>query len=194
MALNAVKTDYVLIILDDYWLKAPVNFDKLYRAVKIMDDDEDVNSITFCVQPKSHKVYNDEYVIRGRLAPYRINTQIGIWRKKYILSLLLDNESAWEYEINASVRSIFTKGKLLSAINNSSLVFDYDWGLLVGRGKYRKNIVDYFKNKENLNVDTDLRGIFSDDGTRNNCLLRIMRIIKYVYKSLVSVIRWKFTR
>lgn len=38
-------------------------------------------------------------------APYRVSTQAALWRRSTLLSLLVDGESAWEFELNASRRS-----------------------------------------------------------------------------------------
>ena len=62
----------------------------------------------------------------------RVNTQPAIWKKSFLSDLLFGDESLWEFEINAAVRSDALPSNVLGVYSN---LIEYDE--VVKRGKYR---------------------------------------------------------
>ena len=46
-----------------------------------------------------------EFGILNANSPYRVSTQGSIWKKSHLRKILVEHESAWEFEINGTKRS-----------------------------------------------------------------------------------------
>lgn len=55
--LEEVNTPYVLMMLDDFYLKSSVDLDELGRCVTKMDANKNIKTITFAWQPGPNKEY-----------------------------------------------------------------------------------------------------------------------------------------
>jgi len=192
IALNKVETDYVLIMLDDFWLRSSVRVDVLNKCVALMKEDYNIKSFLFAWVPglnkKSYKYAIFEQV--RKFTPFRVNMQIGVWRKDYIMNLLTDSETPWQFEVNASVRSIFKAGKVLSFKKNELPVFDYDFGALVVSGGYKKEIMEYFIKSENVVVDLERIPVYVPKPKESNASIkRGARIIGYYVNAILSLFK-----
>ena len=59
-------------------------------------------------------------------ASYRVSLQAGIWKREYLLSLIDEKESAWQFEHMGSKRSSEDGSKFISVWEKSPrLIFDY---------------------------------------------------------------------
>lgn len=105
-ALNQIKEDYVLLVLDDYYITKPVQEAKLLELVEVM---KKFNAASFRVFPspppnKELEGY-PEYGINEKGQQYRCSTQATIWKKEVLDNLIDDAENIWKFEHNASARS-----------------------------------------------------------------------------------------
>ena len=57
-SLTSVKTPYVLMMLDDFYLKSSVDIGVLYKDVSILEKNKDIKCITYAWQPGPNKPYN----------------------------------------------------------------------------------------------------------------------------------------
>lgn len=147
--LEIIEEDIVLFMLDDFWLKTPVNVDRLQKYEKIMMDNANIGFICliFQIDPSQDNPISNEYsdfVVYGKNTPYRVTTQAGLWRKDYLMSLLRRHESAWWFEMFGSKRS--RKSKFKSYVVRDS-VFSYDDGGVLFRGNYVSEYIKYFVDK-----------------------------------------------
>ena len=189
-SLDIVTTPYVVMILDDFYLKSPVNLEKLERCVNRMELDKSIQLFTFAWQPGSNKTDTEDpdFERRARFAPYRINAQIALWRVDYLRKIIRSYENPWQFEISGSFRSSIYGGKLYALKKEAPLVFDYDWGFLIIRGKVNEKVADYFKHHEGLPMDLPFEKFTqNDDQTKRNG--RIGRLIKYGSEMMVSLFR-----
>jgi hypothetical protein len=104
--LKQIQTKYIITILDDFFLRSPVIFDKLNECINGM---ESLNAamIRLVPRPRPDKKipgYGNIGLIDTNSA-YRVSTQGAIWDKKRLMKLLSENENIWEFEINGSERS-----------------------------------------------------------------------------------------
>ena len=155
-----IKTDYVLLILDDFWIKSPVDTSVLDKCQEYMINDKEIGYI--CLAPNQPGPNLDtkypELQYRSSEAIYRINAQAGIWRKDYLLKILRKHESAWMFEWQGTRRSRFYyKEKVYMIKSSIKKPFDYPPGGVLFRGKYIKSHLDFYKDF-NINIDTS-RGI-----------------------------------
>ena len=188
-SLDCVNDNYVLMILDDFYLKSPVNESVLFECIDRMDKDKNIKCYTFAWQPGRNIADKEQkdFELRRRFARYRVNAQIGLWRVDYLRKILRTYETPWQYELSGSFRSSIIGGKFLSLKKDAPLVFDYDFGFLIIRGKINRAISRYFTEKEALTMDFPYDEYVVSTEKKNG--LRLFRIIKYVYEMIVSLFR-----
>lgn len=157
--LNQIKDDYVLFMLDDFWLKTKVDIEQLNRCEKIIKSDPDVGFICLIYQqePSTENPISRNYpdlIEYGRNTPYRVTTQAGLWRRDYLLSLLRKHESAWWFEMFGSKRS--RSSDYHSYVVEKS-VFSYDDGGVLFRGCYVEEYIRFFKDNKNIYINPKRR-------------------------------------
>ena len=193
LSLEQVETPYVLLALDDFYLKGPVDTGTLAMCIAQMDKDESIKLFTFAWQPgrNKHCEFSDKFEKRGRFAPYRVNAQIALWRVSYLKKIIKLYENPWEFELNGSFRSSIYGGQLFSLKKESPLVFDYDWGFLIVRGQINREIADYFKKKEGIVFDSSFEEIDMSEYRAKGALRsgKILKNIKYLYKMIASLFK-----
>lgn len=149
-SLDEVKTEYVILLLDDFWLKESVNVSLIDKFVNYMSKDNNIGYICLRSQPgdTSDKPSNDfkELNCYGRKNSYRINAQVGLWRKSFLKKILRKHENAWQFEWYGSIRSNFYDKALYYIKPEFNNIFSYDSGGVVFRGKFIRSYIDYFTN------------------------------------------------
>jgi hypothetical protein len=105
-AIRNIPTRYLIMLLDDYFLFAEVNTDKVIEyAQYVMAKNAaflQLYSIILHAEPSDN---HPEIGPRGKGSLYRISTQPAIWDKQAVDMLLQDGESIWEFETKGTVRS-----------------------------------------------------------------------------------------
>lgn len=163
LSLKRVQTPYVLIFLDDFYLKNKVNHVAFLRTLGYMKTNQDIVSITYLKEPGGKKEVQDldGFMDRAQFALYKMTAHITLYRTEYLQKILKNNESAWEFEVNGTIRSWFKKGKFVCPVNNESAIFPYDFGSLIIRGKYLKPIKEHFEKVEGC-VFSDERAVIEE--------------------------------
>lgn len=105
-ALTRIPTPYVMLLLEDFFLLSAVDTPRIlacYNTLRQLDGD----MLRLKPDPPpNHPVAGFSAI--GQIdkdAFFRISTQAAIWRREFLLSLLQERESAWEFEVKASDRS-----------------------------------------------------------------------------------------
>lgn len=131
--LEQIREPYVIVLLEDYFIHG-LNHTQLNDLIPLMESFK-------AGVIKLHAVPKPDYGLAGQsnLGLFtlgrklgRTNTQPALWRKDYLQSLLLGDESLWEFEINGSIRSNAADYTVLGVYRH---VIDYDE--VVKRGKFR---------------------------------------------------------
>ena len=161
--LHIIPTENIIFMLDDFWLKAPVNIEWLNELMARFDADKQIGHINLIHESTSALKPSEKFpdlVIYPKKRPYRITTQASLYRKDYLLQVLRIHESAWQFEVYGSKRSARLPQENYIIAENAPTVLSYDHGWVVYRGNYVKEYVDYFVEHEgitlhsNRNVDT----------------------------------------
>lgn len=149
--LKRVKTDYVLFMLDDFFLWKQVDNGRLEKVLSYMKSNKRIGyiclkqDITPASGPKWHQnAMNCEYPelhFRRRGYPYRVSTQTGLWRKDYLLKLLRAHETAWQFEVRANIRANFYCQKQYGVRES---LFIYPGGGYVWKGKVLNEYANSF--------------------------------------------------
>ena len=110
--LDKVETDYVLWVLEDFFLRRYVNEDELKELITILEQNSDISMFSLCNTAletcKKGKIGN--YELRPRRGKYKFSTG-GLWRVSHLKKYILPNESPWQWETEGNYRSAFTKNK-----------------------------------------------------------------------------------
>lgn len=160
--LCACNTKYVLILLDDFFIRRPVNLQLFFNALDILENDDRSFMISFGATPDPNNINCQymEYFQRPQFGKYKLNLQAGLWRREKLLSLVRDGDNPWDFEDYGNYRTFFLKDKFYCVKHNGTVI-DYGnngsiWGIF--RGKWVDfDIVPFFES-ETINVDYNTRG------------------------------------
>lgn len=162
--LNQIDTEFIVYLLDDFFLMSPVNIESFNAAVDLIKRDKTVGFIglkhnTHYDFKNGHEDNADKPFFSKDevITVNRVNSMSALWRKDWLLSLLRNHETPWEFEIYGSVRSRRTNYKVLQ-INNYVMpsVFDYEIDYKHGYGISQKKWLPENKSLfEKYGIDVD---------------------------------------
>lgn len=104
--LDAVPQPYVLMMLDDFFLRERVSTPRIVACLDFARRNR-AAQVRLVPRPKPTESLPGEGNI-GLSAPgtpYRLSTQAAIWDRQKLRALLAENESIWEFEINGNARA-----------------------------------------------------------------------------------------
>ena len=165
--LNAIKTKYTLLLLDDFFVRRDVDEKRLIDIIAYMDKNPEVAAVCFNENPYSY----DDGMIPGfsrlnKFAPYKLNMQGGIWNTAALKSLWKKNDDPWRWEIIANY-CVLNDKFIFYAINDyedSPIYYGYKTdGMGVYRGKWVIEDVDPVFKSHGISIDYSLRGIYKKD-------------------------------
>lgn len=172
-ALSHIHTEYVLILLDDFFLRRPVDLDRIEQIIKWMDADEEIVYFNSDCTEVYADWEVDKYPGFRRIPPgaeYVLNLQAAIWRTKDLLSYWDRSVSPWEWEGIVSLRTINDKKKFYCTTSWENAICDYGYmseGMGVFRGKWVLDDVKPLFEREEIDVDFTQRGIYDPEKALN---------------------------
>ena len=131
--LKTLDVKHIIFSIDDYWICQKPNLDLIHKALETsvannkvgrfdLTFDSQVEGNIFPVEAfKPHRI-----AVKHPQAPYRVSTQPAIWKLDYLLELLDNNWSPWQFELSGTE---VVKNKY----KNTNLTFCY----------YDEHMVDY---------------------------------------------------
>lgn len=177
---ETIKTPYILLLHEDYFLQSPVDTILVLGCLQALDRLKG-NYLRLTPRPKPDKSLIPFIGIIEPRAPYRASLQASIWKRTTLLSLIKDGENAWELEANASRRSDNLNGFYCTW----KPVLDYPHDVVV-QGKWMRSQAKRYK-KMDIGCDFDSRPIM----TRREAF-------KHFYNTNLSrlqhLIPWKWRR
>lgn len=182
--LNQIETEYVLLTLDDFILRRQVISSEINDCLDFV-----INNNIDCLRlvPRPFPFYRDnEKRLFGRYderMPFFLSLQASIWKKNTLLSLIVEDESIWEFEMYGSSRS---KSPIkLSFYGIYRNVFDYgehiiDGGKMLRTSTYnlpiKKYNLDFYYNPIQVEFMILLKRLFYFFIHRQPASLRIISI------------------
>jgi hypothetical protein len=131
-ALDAVGTPYVLLTLEDFFLRGPVN---TARVLDLYDDAQRrrLRMLRLVPRPGPTTAIGGvrDYGSIAPGSPYRVSTQAAFWDVSALRALLMAGESAWAFEVNGSLRSASQDG--FAAVWRAALPYRHH---VIERGKW----------------------------------------------------------
>lgn len=193
--LEKIDTEYILFMLDDFWISKPVDIDAFNRIFSYMIADKSMGFV--CLKDEAGKKISvpehlrriptkyPELVQCLSKEPFRITTQVGIWRKKYFLKLLRRHESAWYFETRATWRSKFYREKIYDVLDT---VISYPVGGFFWGGKCYEDYISLYDSDITQN-SINKRGLIHFGDKRHYPQIR--RGLGYYYSIFLSVLpKW----
>lgn len=155
--LRKIDTPYVLMILEDFFLRSRV------------PTAEVLSCLTFIHETGGHMVRlvprpTPDVPVPGQPAfghilpgsPYRLSTQAAIWRRETLIAMMRDNESIWQFELAGSPRSA-AMPEGFYAVWKSVMTYGHH---VVERGKWFRNAAAEFGPMK-IGCDFTRRGIMT---------------------------------
>jgi hypothetical protein len=104
--LSQVPTTYVLLMLDDFFLRADVSTDAVLGCLQFARKYDSVQ-VRLIPRPGPTKRLAGERLIGECVPdqPYRLSTQAAIWNRVRLMELISQGESIWQFEHSANRRA-----------------------------------------------------------------------------------------
>lgn len=135
--LEALPQPYVLIILEDFFLRRRVSTGKILECLKFTQAQR-ATQLRLIPRPGPTDLLSGETNI-GSCAvgsPYRLSTQAAIWDRLKLLELLRSGESIWEFEHKGNDRARHYQEGFFS-VKKSVLPYDGFWAHhVIEKGKW----------------------------------------------------------
>jgi len=188
-ALEAIDSDIVLYMQEDYFLKDAVKNDIVEKYVKLMYKHPDIQCIHLTDQMvrTQEKTKYDSLEKVAYIQRYRVSCQAALWRKSELLDLLREYEDAWEFEEFGSMRSAIMK-KDYYVVDRTHLQFNhfeiipYIFTGIV-QGRWYEETVPLFQ-KHGIVADFSKRGFLNDAPPKP-----FMKRVKYRLNKITKIIR-----
>lgn len=104
-AIKQIKTEYVFLWLDDVFLASEMDI-IILKSIEDFIISNNINFLRLRPDPKPDKWYNIYFgEIKQNSLFYRVSIFATIWKKSLLNSLLIENETAWDFELKGSIRS-----------------------------------------------------------------------------------------
>lgn len=102
----ALTTPYVLLMLEDFFLRRPTQTAQILACFASLRSLEGEMLRLVRRPPPDRPVANHPLIgwIRPG-APYRVSTQATLWRRQTLLDLMRESETIWQFELDGSRRS-----------------------------------------------------------------------------------------
>lgn len=160
--LESVKSEFVLIVFDDYVLNNFIDTNKILDRLDFIKNDEQASVVylnTACVND-----HEDDESIEIRLlknnCDYRMNSVPGIWRKKDLLRFTKNKDTPWSWEVFGSYRTFNSGKKFFSsgALKHNLFPYPHEKGGAIYRGKWVEEVIIDLNKKLNKPIDPTIRG------------------------------------
>ncbi len=164
-ALDEIDADYILFMLEDFFLLEQVNKEKFEIVLSEMHKQSDVGFVFFSPRGVKYDMeYKDGTIFTdvSKYADYRVNACLGLWKKEFLLQMLYLDGSPWEFEHNATRLSWLSKSRCCVINPEFSSIFTYSILISEGYGITQRKWLP--KNKElfdkhSISVNFDNLGI-----------------------------------
>lgn len=143
VALNQIKTEFVLITLDDYFLIQPVDNEKIQHLVNIAKQNS-LDYIRLFPRPKSatrSRISNNENIFWvDTKESYSVNLYSSIWKVDFLKSMIKKSKNAWQFEVGLNIDATKYGAKCAVSHENEFIILD-----VVRKGKILHKANRYFK-------------------------------------------------
>lgn len=160
--LESVKSEFVLIVFDDYVLNSFVNTDKILDRLSFIKNDKHISVVylnTACVNDHEEDESREIRLLKKN-CDYRLNSVPGIWRKKDLIGFTKNQDTPWSWEVFGSYRTFNSGKKFFSsgALKHNLFPYPYEKGGAIYRGRWVEEVINDLNKKLNKHIDPTIRG------------------------------------
>ena len=158
--LKKIDSEYVILLLDDFFLKSEVQQDKINQHIQWMNENKNIAVFSY-ERTKGNNIQSKKYQdfeLRPRNGEYRFNCQAAIWRRERLIKFIRNHESPWDWELLGSIRSRRYSDEFYSLIEGKTKIFDYDCGGVLHRGKWMLKYITPLIEKYKFNINLEKLG------------------------------------
>lgn len=118
---QSVPEPYFALMLEDYWLHAPVDpaaIDLAETLIRVRDADK--VDLGVAVERQKHQRYRpgSDLIVQAQDADYRASLHAHVWTRRYLISILERGWSPWEFEICGSNKARHDGALIYGAISD----------------------------------------------------------------------------
>ncbi|WP_257285963.1 hypothetical protein [Endozoicomonas sp. SESOKO1] len=161
-ALKAIKTEYILMVCEDFVLESSLDKKRILDCLHFMKTHDETAAIYLVkVAEKIIKNSDIEFEELTRFMDYKVNSAPAIWRKNDLIRYVGEIDSPWAWEYFGSYRSYFDGRKFYQVPTKTGDLYIYNskLGGAIYRGKWVRDVVENKIKKYNLPIDLENRGI-----------------------------------
>jgi hypothetical protein len=208
--LDRVETDYILLMLEDFFLRRDVDEDKLARLIDLFEENEDISTFNLVYSPIRYvkKQRLGDFVLRPRRGRYKFACT-GLWRVSHLKQYILPHESPWQWEVDGNYRSAYTENRFYKLAKGVEPYLDYgfsyDW-MGIKKGKWVIEDVGPLFEENGLKVDFEELGVYhrpeqiclrprANPTLRKNISMFLTQFKpKYIKRRLESIRKYKIAK
>lgn len=172
-ALSQIDTEYVIPLLDDFFLRKPVDSTHIERIIEWMENDKTIVCFNQDCLETDFDWDTESYSGYKRLPPgtdYTLNMQAAVWRRKKLIKYWKKKVSPWEWELYSNVSTFLELNDKFYGVTTLKNSFcDYGFnreGMGVFRGKWVEYDVIPLFSREGILVDYSKRGFYQKGQNR----------------------------
>ena len=189
--LQVIPDDFILVLLDDFFIEKEIKMELISEALNLLINDSKIANVSLMHFSNHGKSYpNSNFSYKKKNSQFLVSFQAGIWRKKHLLRILKMNENPWETEIFGSIRASILDLTFLCLNENVEIPIYYNYGWLVVRGYWNENEINRLKAKS-IFIETGTRGIKSKNLQKKSLIKRISLRLKILIYFIIAKLRIK---
>lgn len=164
--LNHIETPYVLILMDDFFIRKNVDVERIQQCKHWMMHNSDIAVFSFAYVPDSMNIEDSQYPgfeKRPQYGEYKVNLQCGLWRIDALKKYIKPHVNPWQLELLGTQQTFWSNDIFYVLQEDTPRIIDYgktrylDWGIV--RGKWMIEDVGPLFKKNNIEVDFSSRGV-----------------------------------
>lgn len=203
--LNQIDTEFVFLVLDDYFLKDYFDTERFEKVLDYMRTHKDVGFVD--ISPRwatseeevqknlKDNDIKDDFYVRER-DEWNITIVPSVWRKDFFLNLLRKHEDVWMFEYYSGIRAKKTEMKIVRFVTRMPTIYEYDFqvwtGMGITRGQWLPKNVEFFE-KHGIDVNFSNLGILNVSSSEEIKAMN-RRSVSYILNAIKNKIHKKITK
>lgn len=177
--MEQIDTEFVLLLLDDFFLRAPFDHQRFQNVLNYMRGDPQVGIVN--IAPRNipeqeaeqlrdpaadisvHDDIREHFFVRDKeKEQIRIGFAPTVWRSRFLRSLLREHEDIWLFEEYVGIRASKTPMKIVRYLTYGPAIYEYDFyicrGMGITCGKWLPGNEPFFR-AHGIHVDVSKLGV-----------------------------------
>lgn len=184
-----IKTDYVMLILDDFLPEKIVETNIIMQYLNLMKQNKNIATISFADIYDNNNTFDESVGLcrRPKNANYLLNLQVGIWDVEVLKHLVKERESPWQTELFGSIRARQVRDKsFLCLRSDEESPYRYNRGWLMVRGIWNGNEIKRLGLEKYAEYIFDGKDMQYSNLMHIDFLTRVKRRLQIEYRKLIS--------